>query len=516
MPGSRTRKLQEHDPPEFGSGARGGGSFPAWAVHGVTYGAALGICAACTALAALLYPYFDPSNLVMVYLLGAAIAALKLGRGPASAVAVANVLAFDFFFVPPRFSLAVTDFQYVVTFGVMLTVALIIATLVASVRAQTLLAGTRERRTALLYAMSRELVSTRAREDLARVAVKHVAETFASRAVVLLADADGRLRHPRSPPTPASLLKADLALARRVFAEGSPADEAQYLPLKASQNVLGVLAVEPLQASRRLSPEQRDLIEAFARQIALALERARLQEEAEEARVAAETESIRNTLLASISHDLRTPLAVITSASSALCDPSMHFDAEACRSLAAQIEAKSKEMTGIIANVLDLVRLESGQFSMRLENVAIEDLVSSALQRLATRLLAHRVEVRIPTDLPPARVDGALVLQVIANLLENVVKYTPAGTAVTIEAARDSALLRIRVDDTGPGLPPGDVERLFAKFHRGHDESAVGGAGLGLSICRAIVAAHGGEIHASQRPGGGARFAFTLPVSSAG
>jgi two-component system sensor histidine kinase KdpD len=487
-----------------------------WATHGT----ALGISTACTALAALMYPYFDSSNLVMVYLLGAAITALKLGRGPASAVALVNVLAFDFFFVPPRYSFAVADLQYVITFAVMLTVALIIATLAASVRAQTRIASARERRTALLYAMSRELVSTRGVKDLARVAVKHVAETFASRAAVIVPDASGRLQIAESTPTPASVL--DLAIAQRVYEHGTPAGlgidrlpeiVAQYLPLKASQRALGVLVVEPMQRWRLLLPDQRHLIETFAGQIALALERARLQEEAENARVAAETEGIRNTLLASISHDLRTPLAVISSASSALSDPSMNFDPTASRSLSAQIEAKSKEMTEIISNVLDLVRLESGQFSMRGDCVAIEDLVSSALQRLSTRLLEHPVHVRIATDLPPARVDGSLVLQVIANLLENVVKYTPAGTEVTIAAtAQDDAFLRVCVDDTGPGLPPGDSERLFAKFHRGRDESSVGGAGLGLSICRAIVTAHGGEIDASQRPGGGARFTFTVPV----
>ncbi len=273
----------------------------------VPYGAALGISLACTAIAAAMYPYFASTNLVMVYLLGATIAALKLGRGPASAAAVTNVLAFDFFFVPPRYSFAVAELQYVVTFGVMLAVALVIATLVASVRAQTRVAGTRERRTALLYGMSRELVSTRSLEDLARVAVKHVAETFASRTVVLLPDVHGRLQYPPSAPIAGSLSGADLSVAQWVHDNATaaglgtdtlPANRAQFLPLKASQHRLGVLAVEPMQRRRLLLPEQRHLIETFAAQIALALERARLQEAAEQARVTAETEGIRNTLLA--------------------------------------------------------------------------------------------------------------------------------------------------------------------------------------------------------------------------
>jgi two-component system sensor histidine kinase KdpD len=248
-------------------------------------------------------------------------------------------------------------------------------------------------------------------------------------------------------------------------------------------------------------------------QIALALERAGLQEEAEQSRVTAETERLRNTLLASISHDLRTPLAVITGASSALNDPSMTFDPEARRSLTAQIEGKSKEMAEIISNVLDLMRFESGQFSLRLDWVMIDDLVSSALERLGTRLAEHPVESRVLTGLPPVHVDSALLLQVFTNLLENVVKHTPSGTHATIEAVLEDPFVRVSIEDTGPGLPPGDVEQLFAKFQRGRDESSAGGAGLGLSICRAIVMAHGGQIDATQRSGGGARFSFTLPIS---
>jgi len=490
----------------------------------ILYPAALGISVVCTALAALMYSQFALTNLVMVYLLGATVAALKLGRGPASAAALVNVLAFDFFFVPPRFSFAVADLQYVVTFGVMLAVALIIATLVASVRSQTLAAAARERRTALLYAMNRELLSTRHFEDLALVAVKHVTETFASHAVVLLPDTTGRLRRPTSAPISGSLLGADLAASQWVYDHGVSAGRGtdnlpgllgHYLPLKASERVLAVLGVEPIQPQRLLLPEQRHLLETFAAQVALALERARLQEEAERARVSAQTEGVRNTLLASISHDLRAPLAVITSASSALNDPSSRFDPEARRSLSAQIEAKSKEMAEIISKVLDLVRFESGQVTLRVDSVPIEDLVNGALQRLGTRLHEHPVETLMTMGLPSVRVDSSLVIQVFTNLLENIAKYTPAGTRILIAAAVERGCMRVRIDDTGPGLPPGDLERLFAKFQRGRNETSAPGVGLGLSICRAIVTAHGGHIDAAQRPGGGARFSFVLPLSSA-
>lgn len=486
------------------------------------YWAALAISAACTGLAAVMDPYFAQTNLVMIYLLGATIAALQLGRGPAILAAIVNVVAFDFFFVPPRYSFAVTDFQYVVTFGVMLAVALIIATLMANVRAQTRVAGARERRTSLLYAMSRELAANRTLENLARVADKHVAETFASRVVVLVPESGGRLRHPPGTPGPEALKGADLSIAQWVFDHGAPAGlgtdtlpaaPAQYLPLIGSQRTLGVLAVEPTQRRRLLLPEQRHLLETFAGQIALALERAELAEEAERSRVNAETESLRNTLLASISHDLRAPLSVIASAGRALNDPSILSDGKVRAELTAQIENRANEMSEIISNVLELMRLESGQVALRQDWLKVRDLVNSALARLGGRLESHPVELHLSDDLPAIHADGALVMQVFKNLLENVAKHTPPGTRVTIIGHVEEEFIRVLVDDDGPGFPPGDPQQLFAKFHRGHDESHTGGAGLGLSICRAIVNAHGGAIQALRRPGGGARFSFTIPTS---
>jgi two-component system sensor histidine kinase KdpD len=252
-------------------------------IHWRGYWAALGISLACTALAALMNPYFAPANLVMVYLLGATIAALRFGRGPASLAAVANIFAFDFFFVAPRYSLAVADFQYVVTLAVMLVVALIIANLGASVRAQTRVAGARERRTTLLYGMTRELMAGRSSKDLVQVAVKHVAEAFDGRAVVLVPDSTRHLDHPKGAALPGSLMGSDLAIAQWVFDHGEPAGlgtdtlpgaPVQYLPLKAGDNTLGVLAVAPRQQRRLLLPEQHHFLETFATQIALALERA--------------------------------------------------------------------------------------------------------------------------------------------------------------------------------------------------------------------------------------------------
>ena len=487
------------------------------------YWAALAICACCTAAAFIMYPYFALTNLVMVYLLGATVAALRLGRGPASLAAAANVIVLDFCFVPPRFTFAVSNLEYLVTFAVMLVLALVIANLVANVRAQTRVAGARERRTSLLYAMSRELAATRAFDNLARVAVKHVAETFSGRAAVLLPDSRGRLQEPKT-TDPATLEGADLSVAQWVFDHGRPAGlgtdtlpaaTAQYLPLNATQKTLGVLAVRPVHRRRLLLPEQRHLLETFAGQIALAIERAERSEEAEAARVSVETESLRNSLLASISHDLRTPLAAIMAASHALNDPKMQPDAETRARLARIVENTAQEISELVSNVLDLMSFQFGEVHLNRDAHSVDALVESALARLEGRLAQHPVELALPADLPLVDVDAPLVARALVNILENAAKHTPPGTRITISAGLETDAVRLVIDDNGPGLPPGPPEQLFAKFERGRSEADVGGAGLGLAICKAIIEAHGGRITAAQRPGGGARFTFTLPVRAA-
>jgi two-component system sensor histidine kinase KdpD len=502
------------------SAAQGGPSAVRWD----RYAQAAGISGLCTLLALAMYGHFELSNLVMIYLLGVTVAGLRLGRGPSALTAVLNVIALDFFFVPPRFSFAVSDAEYLVTFGTMVTIALVIANLTASVRQQTRVAGARERRTALLYAMSRELAATRGTPNMARVAVRHVAEVFQCQAVVLLPDAGGKLGYPRDTPLESSFRHADLAVAQWVADHGQPAGlgtdtlpaaPGLYLPLGDESRTVGVLGVRPSNARRVLLPEQSHLLSTFAGQIALALERARLGEVAEQASLAAERETLRNTLLASISHDLRTPLAVMTAAGSTLAQHGAALDETTRVELARSVETKAREMSELVSNVLDLVRLESGQVALRRDWQTLDDLVGSALTAYREKLAAHPTELRLAADLPPVWVDATLIVQVFSNLFDNIAKYTPPGTRVTITAVADAEreFVRITVDDDGPGLPAGDPARLFDKFQRGHEEGSVVGVGLGLAICQAIVRAHGGHIEAQRREGGGARFVFTLPAT---
>src|SRR5262245_42783742 len=485
------------------------------------YIAAAAISAACTAVAFGMYPYLELSNLVMVYLLGVVIAGLRVGRLPSVLTAVLNVLCFDFFFVAPRFKLAVSDAQYVLTFVVMLTVALVIATLMARVRQQTRVSGARERRTALLYAMSRELAATRGSDSMARLAVQHVAEVFQCECVVLLPDATGRLRYPLESPMDGSYRGADLAVAQWVADHGHraglgsdtlPAAPALYVPLGIGRRGLGVLAVRPRNPRRVLLPEQLHLLETFAGQIGLAVERAGLAETAAGARVAAERETLRNTLLASISHDLRTPLAAMAGAASTLVARGTSLDDAKRTELARSIEAKARDMSELVSKVLDLMRFDSGEIALRRDWEGVEDLVGTAVRQSEHRLSEHRVEIALPPDLPLVFVDATLVVQVFANLFDNAAKYTPAGTLITVTARDEGPFVQITVDDNGPGWPAGDPGRLFEKFQRGIQEGSIVGVGLGLSICRAIVRAHGGKIMADARPGGGACIELTLPT----
>ena len=485
------------------------------------YAWSIAATALATGLGALMSPMFELVNVAMLYLLAVVAVAARFGRGPGVATSILAVAAFDFFFVPPQLTFAVSDVQYLFTFAIMLLVALFISNLTASVRLQASVAGHRERRTALLYAMSRELAATRGQDAMARVAVRHTSEVFDSQVVVLVPDAKGRLRYPRGESVGGSLHGADLDVAQWVQDHGEaaglgtdtlPSSPALYLPLKGTQAVLGVLGVLPAQPRGVLLPERYHLLETFAGQIALALERAQLAAQAQRATVDAETESLRNALLASISHDLRTPLAVISGASSSLAERGERLSPEQRRELARSIFDQSQEMAELVANVLQMTRLEGGSIALQSDWHSLAEIAATVSRRQRERFPGHPLKVDVRPDLPLVRVDASLIEQVLANLLENAAKYTPRGTRIGVSAERHGNEIVVSVEDAGPGLPPGDLEPLFQKFHRGAAEGAVTGVGLGLPICRAIVTLHGGKIWAERRPMGGSAFRFTLPL----
>jgi two-component system sensor histidine kinase KdpD len=484
------------------------------------YGTAIAAVAAATAVAWLMPPVSELSNVVMLYLLGIVAVAMRTGRGPSLLAAVLSVAAFDFFFVPPQFTFAVSDVRYLLTFLVMLIVGVVISGLTVRTRAQAEAAHHREQRTAALYAMSRELAAVRGVDALLQVATRHVAEVFRSQAVVLL-PADGLLA-----PWPGGQFEVDandLGVGRWVFEHRQPAGlgtatlpgaSALYVPLTGSTGAVGVLGVRPPDRHAMDEPERLHQLETFAAQTALALERARLAEDAQAAQLRVETERLRNSLLSSVSHDLRTPLASITGAASALLQDGSRLDDDTRRGLLDSVHEEAERLNRLVQNLLEMTRLESGAVQLRKELHPAEEVIGAALGRLSKGLAGRRVTTRVPPDLPLVPMDDVLIEQVLLNLLDNAVKYTPAGTPIEIIATATDRSITIEVADRGPGLPVGAEEKVFEKFYR-VDRAAAGGAGLGLAICRGIVQAHGGRIWAQNLPGGGVAFLFTLPLGAA-
>jgi len=391
-----------------------------------------------------------------------------------------------------------------------------------SIRHQAKIAGHRERRIASLYAMSRELAATRGEENILRIAVKHVAEVFEAQAVVLLPDETGRIVYPKGEGSAQSSHGSDLSVAQWVYDHGQmagqgtdtlPGGDVVYLPLQASSGMMGVLALLPLNPARIALPEQQRLLETFVSQIAMALERVRLATEAHSVQLKMETEQLRNSLLSAISHDLRTPLAAIVGASSSLVRDDDKLDDHARHELGQAIYDEAMRMAGLANNLLDMARLEAGAVVLNRQWQPLEEVVGGALAGLSVRMVNHPVTVKLPRDLPLVEIDSLLIERVFANLLENAVKYTPPGTVIEISAAKDQSDLVVTVSDQGHGIPAGEEQLIFEKFHRVASEGNQGGAGLGLTICRSIVEAHGGRIWADNLSTGGAAFHFTLPLT---
>jgi two-component system, OmpR family, sensor histidine kinase KdpD len=486
------------------------------------YVLALTVTGICTAVAFPFADHVDLINIVMIYLLGASFAALLLGRGPSALTAAANTLAFDYFFVPPRFSFLVLDTSYLVTFAAMLLVTLIIANLMIAVRAQTEAAAAREQHTAALYTITRDLAIARNVKSMVTTAVRHIGEVLLADAEVLLCDESGQIIPLQNPSLRDRTPQMDMPVAQWVANHREHAgagtgryseEQALYLPLRGSHATIGVLVVQHADSDVTLRSEQRHLLEAIADQLALALERQRLAEIAHAAHLAAERTTMRNTLLASISHDLRTPLSAIAGAGSMMAQSDFALDMYRRVTLGRLIEDKARDMSDLLANVLELVRLESGADVLHRDWHSMSDLVGMAIQRHEDRLAGWEVITDLPEDLPLLQVDSNLMVQLLSNLLENAIKYTPAGTRIHISAQRYEALVRLVFEDTGPGLNVDAPDRLFDKFTRGRPEGSISGVGLGLTICRAVARLHGGDILATASPLGGARFEITIPYT---
>jgi len=476
------------------------------------------VVAACAAISFPLFSLLSVTDVAMIFLLGVVFIASRYGRGPSVFASLLSIASFDFLFVPPRFTFAVSDVRYILTFAVMLAAALVASHLTLRIRAQAQTARDRERRTGAVYAMSRALAAARTPADLIAIATHHLTDTFGAEMRILLPDPAGRLNG-------GDLDEKERSVAQWVFDHSQragagtdtlPSAGGLYVPLVASSGIIGVLGVRAADPARFEDPTLLQLLETFAGQAALALERAHLADRARKEEVEVEAERLRTSLLSSLSHDMRTPLGAITGAASSLLeDPGKGTIAEpARRELLQSILDEANRMNRLIGNLLDMIRVESGALKVQKEWQPLEEPVGVALIRLQDRLREHPVQVHLPPDLSLVPMDGVLIEQVFVNLLENAVKYTAPGTPIEISAAQIDGQVRVDVADRGPGIPAGEEHRIFDKFYRIVGEGPVSGVGLGLTICRGIVTAHGGRIWVEARPGGGALFRFTLPLGA--
>jgi two-component system sensor histidine kinase KdpD len=462
------------------------------------------------------------TNVVMVFLLGVTWTAYRYGRGPGIVAAIASVLVFDFGFVPPFYTFAVSDAQYVVTFFVMLVIGVTISTLTVRLREQLVVSKQQEHRTASLFQLTRQLSAVQGTDFLAMIAGQRLAEIFEGEAVVYtLRNGQLSLRHGEKSSIAANpqneLVARWVAEHEQMAGLGTdtlPSATALFLPMIGSQQTVGAVGVRSADEARMLDPEQRHLLATCASLIALSIERDWSVVEAHESRLKAETEKLRSTLLSSVSHDLRTPLAVIAGASSSLLKSEGSMSVDTRRELLATIVEESQRLSRLVENLLNMTRLESGVQQVHKEWHVVEDVVGSAIREVSRQIGDRTIETQVPSALPLVPLDAVLVEQVLINLLENAAKYSSPGTPITISARAEAKSLIMEVGDRGPGLQPGDERRIFEKFFRSATtRPQPRGAGLGLAICRAIVEAHEGRIWAQNRTDGpGAVFRFSLPI----
>ncbi len=479
--------------------------------------AALACCIAAV-IATPLANVLELTNIVMLFLLVVVGVALRFGRGPAIMAAFLGVGFFDFFFVPPRFNFAVSDAQYVVTFAVMLVVALVVGQLTAGLKVQAEAATEREHRVRSLYDMARDLSAALLPEQVAEIGARFITGEFSAGSTLVVADDDNRLQ-----VLPGGTAPVDMAVAQWAFERGEPAGRGTdtlhssptlVLPLKAPMRIRGVLVVAMPQGQVP-GVEPRRLLQTCASLLAISLERIHYIDVAQKSTVQIESERLRNSLLSAISHDLRTPLASLVGLAESLAMVQPPLPAHQ-QELTGAIQQSAQRMSALVNNLLDMARLEAGAVQLNNAWQPLEEVVGSALAASAPAISAHQIDVHLPSDLPLLQIDAVLMERVLVNLLENAAKYTPAGTTIHIRAQAQSDAVALTITDEGPGLPKGREELVFEKFERGARESATPGVGLGLAICRAIVQAHGGSIRGdtmldAQGQATGARFTLLLP-----
>lgn len=473
-------------------------------------------CGLATFVANLLLRVFDVANIVMLFLVVVVFVALRLGRMAGAWASLMSVAMLDFFFVEPRLSFAVSDTQYVFTFTLMLAVALMISQLAARLRSEARVARAGERRASALARVARNLSGVIKTEQIITICEEAIAPLFDARLELLLPGSDNKLvatRDCRFLDLSVAQWSYDHTQEAGLGTQTLSAAEALYLPLKGPMAPRGVLAVYPGDHPLSTDPDDRRLLDACCSSIALALERIHFVEVAQDTLLRMEGEKLRNTLLSAVSHDLKTPLTAIRGLAETLEHPAELSENARCE-LARAIRIQADELKRLVANLLDLARMQSEGVRLNKDWHALGEIVGSALSRSMPVLTPRQVRADLPANLPLVEVDAALIERVLINLLDNAAKYTSIESTILIRAGTSGETMYLVVEDNGPGLPGADPEKLFEPFSRGQKESSISGVGLGLALCRSIITAHGGTIHAELREPHGSVFEIRLPLGT--
>lgn len=479
------------------------------------YPAAVVLCLATVLLALPFRDSVNIANIDMLFLLSVFVSAIWLGRGPAVMAALLSVGLFDFFFIPPYLSFAVADAQYLITFAVMLTVGLLTSHLVARLAEQTEQAQESERQTRWLHALGRDLGIAMDIEQVDQVAARFCDE-FELNCILLKPSQSGL-----HPVGDTSLATLEMGFAQSAFVRNAVVEAdtlvgvskmIAFLPLAVSDRVLGVLAFGPRDPDADKVRALRPLLEVAAAQIALIIEHLAQADAIRKSELLASEERLRSSILASLSHDMRTPLTSLVGLADALAQqksPSERIVAET----AGEIRDQALAMHHMLSNLLEMARLKANDVRLNKEWQPINEVIGSSARLLAGAMVEHSLDIHIPPDLPLVSFDAVLIERVICNLLENAIKYSHPGTPIRVEVTLKTDSLDVTVTNQGSGFPPGRCEAVFDLFVRGEPESTQGGTGIGLAICKAIVTAHNGLIVAENIPGG-ACVRFSLPLGT--
>jgi two-component system sensor histidine kinase KdpD len=467
-----------------------------------------------------LFHFLEYEVIGLTELFAVLLIAIYIGRGPALLAAAVSAVSWNFLFITPRFTFEISRLQDVILFGLYFVIALFTGNLTARVRTQERQARYNADRTMALYTMAHETATAVNMEDVLKTGVAQIERVFDAQVAIFLLQADGRLAREAHNSSTLQVDEKDFSVATWVFENGKPAGRftdtlplasAHFLPLLTPNRIVGAMGIRTRQ-NERLSFDQEALLETFTYQIALVIEREMLDEAAEQSAMLRESERLYTTLLNSISHELRTPIATIAGAASSLIDPQTSMNGEARAELTRDIQDAADRLNRLVENLLDMSRLDSGRLKLKLDWCDMGEVIGVAVKRLEKCLAERPLSIQYAPNLPLAQMDFVLMEQVIVNLLDNICNYTPPATPVEIRAEMDEKSLIIAITDSGKGIPPGDLERIFEKFYR-VPGTGTGGTGLGLSICRGLVEAHGGTLSVENVPNGGARFLIRLPVS---